>query len=513
MKNLITLLLLIFSSNSLFSQSIGLSFIEKADAFFKQNVIEGNVKYDDLKKDNAELESLVSDIRRADVAGLDSDMEQAFYINAYNILVIYGALKNYPLESVQDIGSFFDKKNIIVSGKKTSLNQLEKDKLLNKFGDPRYHFVLVCGAKGCPPITNFAYHPDRLEEQLEQQTRLALNDNGFLSTEGNTLNLSQIFKWYRSDFGGSKSTIVDFINKYREAKVSADSKINYTNYDWSLNNYNSNSFIGSATTASAGGNNTLRYIVSSTIAKGTSEVKIFNNLYTQKTGSPGDLRDRSTFFTTSISALYGLSNRFNIGINTRYRRVRNDNLPSSAFSVLGSGDSTISSRTGFTAFGPQIRYAPVPKWQNFSIQSSFVFPIGNDLAGSATQPYIDWTGPTWNTQFFNDFPIGSNFSLFTEIDFLIEDIGSGDNINRISTPVTAIFSYNPVANMTLYVLNGYSPYWQENYDYFYQYGAGFKYQFTPNFELELLYTDFTNQFLGDTGGQASTFNLGLRFNI
>ena len=101
-----------------------------------------------------------------------------------------------------------------------------------------------------------------------------------------------------------------------------------------------------------------------------------------------------------------------------------------------SSGSAGSSRQGITALGPQIRYAPVPKWSNFSIQSSFVFPIGSDLTGSDSQPFIDWDGATWNTQVFNDFPIGNSFSLFTEIDFLLEDIG---HINRFFNPSNNYF--------------------------------------------------------------------------
>lgn len=237
-------------------------------------------------------------------------------------------------------------------------------------------------------------------------------------------------------------------------------------------------------------------------------------MYSQKTGNDEELIARSSFFTTSLSLLYGLSNRFNIGISTRFRKVRNQSLPSSAFEVFGS-DEVGSSRNGITAFGPQIRYAPIPSWENFSIQSSFVFPIGSDLTGSATQPFIDWNGATWNTQIFNDFPIGTNFSLFTELDFLFEDIGSFDDgrTNRFSTPVTLIFSYNPNSKTTLYALSGFSPTWAADFDYFAQGGFGAKYQVTPKLEFELLYTKFTNEFLLDTGGQAATYNFGVRFNI
>ncbi|MFK7934541.1 MAG: hypothetical protein AB8G22_13610, partial [Saprospiraceae bacterium] len=66
---------------------------------------------------------------------------------------------------------------------------------------------------------------------------------------------------------------------------------------------------------------------------------------------------------------------------------------------------------------------------------------------------------------------------------------------------------------TLYALGGFSPYWQSDFDYFAQAGLGAKYQFTPNVEIELLYTAFTNEFLQSINGDAATYNLGFRFNL
>lgn len=496
-----------------FGQNIDKTFFNDTHAFLQKNVKNGRVNYAPLKND-AQLKSLIQTIAKADLKGASDATKQAFYINAYNLLVINQAAQRYPLQSVQDIPGFFDRKKNTVGGKSLTLNKLEKDYLLKPYKDARFHFVLVCGALGCPPITNFAYTPEKLEKQLEQQTKLALNDNNFIKVNGNKAELSQIFKWYTGDFGGSTKSILRFINKYRTNKIPASARVSYYNYSWNLNDTaNRTSSLGSS---SALGNNASRYVVSSTIKKGTFEIKVFNNLYTQRTGNEGVLTDRSTFNTTSLSVLYGLTDRFNIGINTRYRRVRNDKLPSSALGVFGNSlEEGESNRQGLTAFGPQIRYAPVPKWQNFSIQSSFVFPIGEDLTGSATQPFIDWKGATWWTQVFNDFPIGTNFSLFTEVDFLLEDIGRSSEgfSNRFSTPATVIFSYNPTPKITLYSLGGFSPFWQTEFDYFVQGGLGAKYQFTPNFEVELLYTDFSNKFLNQIGGQAATYNLGVRVNL
>ena len=512
MKNVLFLIIALLSwTISVDAQSLS-QFFDQSDRFFKTQVENGLVNYAGLKN-NSELKNLIETVENTSLGSASDKERQAFYINAYNLQVINAAAQLYPLNSVQSVGGFFDRKKVRVAGESLTLNQIEKQKLLKPYGDARFHFVLVCGALGCPPITDFAYRPNQLDQQLDQQTRKALNDPQFIRVQGNQVELSQIFDWYASDFGGNKKAVLDYINRYRTNALPTGGKVSYYDYDWNLNDRNAGSSANN--TDNTGSNNASRYIVSSTIPKGTSEVKIFNNLYTQRTGNEGNLTDRSTFFTTSLSYLYGLNNRLNIGLAGRYRRVRNDRLPSSAFAVLGGGRDAVSTRQGLTAIGPQIRYAPVEKWTNFSVQSSFVFPVGEDLAGSADQPYIDWNGATWWTQFFNDFPIGNNFSLFTEIDFLWEDIGSSanGNINRVSTPATLIFSYNPTPKSTLYALGGFSPFWQTNFDYFYQYGAGAKYQITPNFELELLITDFTNDFLNTTDGQAATFNFGVRFNL
>jgi len=179
--------------------------------------------------------------------------------------------------------------------------------------------------------------------------------------------------------------------------------------------------------------------------------------------------------------------------------------------VFGSFEPGLG-RAGITGVGPKVRIAPFPALENFSIQSTFVFPVGENLTGTSELPFIDWNGAIFYTQFFNDISIGNNFSIFTEIDLWIEDIGAG-NLNRVSTPATLILSYFPNPKTTIYAISGFSPFWQETFDYFVQGGAGVKYQITRDFELELLYTGFTNKFLLDTGGNAKTFNFGVRYNL
>ena len=524
------------------------SFLDETDALLKRYVKQGRVDYTGLKA-SGDLQPLIAEIAATNPASLNGNDRKAYLINAYNLLVINQAIANYPLRSVLDVKGFFDGTKHTVGGRKMTLNQLEKELLLKEYDDARLHFVLVCGALGCPPITNFAYTPAKLEAQLNKQTKLALNDPTFLRVNGDKVELSKIFEWYAKDFGGGKSAVMSFINNYRDEAVPTNAKVSYYEYDWTLNKTRGRAAAGRGNSADAigamekeamadgnaargdkdmedkmgippeaplagplsgggGGNNAARYVVSSTIRKGSAEIKIFNNLYSQEAAG-----ERSSFFTTSVSALYGVTNRFNFGFDLRYRRVRYDEAgTASNFAVLTEGGNF--SRTAISGFGPKVRFAPFNNLPNFSVQSALWIPLADELEGGNGARFTDWNKATWFTQIFNDFPIGNNFSLFTELDVVLEDIGGAEgDTNRFSTPFTGIFSYFPTPKATLYGLASYSPFWQENYDYFYQLGVGAKYQFTPNFEIELLATAFDNSFLNSVDGEAGTVNLGIRVNL
>ena len=483
-----------------------LTFFERTNQFMSEHITDGQVNY--AQMDQVALNILMQEIAKTDHTQMTGNERKAYLINAYNLAVLYSVQMHYPVASVQDVPNFFDTKNLEVNGERISLNELEKEILFPAFPDPRLHFVLVCGAIGCPPIINAAYLPETLEAQLDEQTSKALNRAAFIDLKEGDLYWSSLFDWYASDFGGNKVERIEWINRFRSEALTTDLKTKVLPYDWILNEKKET--VSGIADQSA--NNAIRYVVSSTIPKGTTETKIFNNLYTQATGDGSTLLDRSNFFTTFITSLYGVSDRLNVGLEARYRRVSNTRFGTSLLDVFSTNERT-GFRDGFTTIGPKIRWAPVPKWGNFSIQSAFWFPLRDDLEGTDALPYMDWNGATSWTQIFNDFSLGNSFSLFTEVDVLLEDIGSDeDDLNRLSTPVTVIASYFPEPNTTLYVLNGFSPYWKPDLDYFYQAGVGGKYQFSRKFEVELLYTYFTNSFLLENNGRASTFNFGIRIN-
>lgn len=213
---------------------IDATFFKSADGFLKRHVQQNLFDYKGASSD-PKLAQLIKMVESADLTDLNSETKQAFYINAYNLLVIQAAIEEYPIKSVLEVKGFFDTKKHLVAGEKITLNTLEKERLFKLKKDARFHFVLVCGALSCPPLASFAYTPALLENQLESRTKLALNDPNFIRSSRKQVQLSKIFQWYAKDFGGSNGTIIEFINMYRLQKISAGAEIGYYEYNWMIN--------------------------------------------------------------------------------------------------------------------------------------------------------------------------------------------------------------------------------------------------------------------------------------
>ena len=234
MKKNILLLVLTFSSVLGFSQDIN-TFFKKTDAFLNKNVKNGKVAYDAINSNPQDLNELVKLTQNISVAVSDAKNYQAFWINAYNIHVIKGIIDNYPTKSPLDNAGFFDKTKYDIAGKSITLNDIENKLLRAQFKDARFHFVLVCGAIGCPPLINKAYLPNTLNEQMDKQTKIALNGNFLkVNTKKKRVEGSQILEWYKGDFTANGSEI-DYINKYRTEKIPNNFKLSYFDYNWGLN--------------------------------------------------------------------------------------------------------------------------------------------------------------------------------------------------------------------------------------------------------------------------------------
>lgn len=233
-KSIIILIVALISVNG-FSQEIN-SFFNKADTFFKAYVNNGKVDYSKIHNNQNGLNELLKLAETISVSKNDAKTYQAFWINAYNLSVIKGIIDNYPTKSPLDNAGFFDKTTYSLAGKHITLNDIEHKLLRAQFNDARFHFVLVCGAVGCPPLINSAYLPNSLDSQLETQTKKAINGSFIrVNTKKNRVQVSQIMEWYKEDFKMNGMDEIDFINKYKNEKLEGKWKLSYFPYDWNLN--------------------------------------------------------------------------------------------------------------------------------------------------------------------------------------------------------------------------------------------------------------------------------------
>lgn len=229
----------------------------------------GLVDYKALKANRGPLDTFAESIATLDPKTYDSwsDKEKiAFLINAYNALTLVAIIDNYPIQasffrsfafpenSIRQIAGVWDELQFGFLGGKETLDGIEHEILRKKFNEPRIHMALVCAAKGCPVLRNEPFVADRLDEQLDDQSKRFMNNpkQFKIDRSSGTVYLSSIFKWFGEDFVKTYGTdkkftefdptvraVLNFASKYvspedREALKSAKD-IEYLDYDWSLN--------------------------------------------------------------------------------------------------------------------------------------------------------------------------------------------------------------------------------------------------------------------------------------
>lgn len=233
MKNILFLFLLISGSVSAQSTS---TFFDMADNFFERYVDNGKVRYAEIKQNTKPLNDLLNEAKKVKISSESKAEYNAFWINAYNLAVIKGIVNSYPVKSPMDISGFFNEKKYSLGQKSVTLDEIEKQLLLGVFPEEeRFHFVLVCAAKSCPPIIQKAYRPETLEDQLQQQTLKAINDPQFVRVSKDKVEFSELMKWYKKDFTKGKITLIEYANKFRKNKIPAGLSSGFYTYNWELN--------------------------------------------------------------------------------------------------------------------------------------------------------------------------------------------------------------------------------------------------------------------------------------
>jgi len=167
--------------------------------------------------------------------------KKAYWINTYNGLMIQTVIENPEISSVKEIGwgyGVFWRKKYKVGGELLTLNHIEHKILRGQYNDPRIHFAINCASNSCPPIGHRIVTGINLDQQLNDKTRDFINNpaNVMVDHKKRMIVLSKIFKWYKKDFESGGTTLVDYLNKYRDEPILKSSyMIIFQDYDWGLN--------------------------------------------------------------------------------------------------------------------------------------------------------------------------------------------------------------------------------------------------------------------------------------
>lgn len=210
------------------------------DGILKKYVsVNGNVNYKGLSENITDLNKYLALIKsNHPIPSWSSDDKLAYWINAYNAFTIELIIKNYPLNSIKDIKqdnlSAWDMKFIKIGKKVYSLNEIEHNIIRKDFNEPRIHFGVNCASYSCPRLLNRAFTSDNVKVQLEILTKEFINDTKHNKITNKKVELSQIFNWFKEDFT-KDGTLIDYLNKYSNIKISPDAEVKFIEYNWSLN--------------------------------------------------------------------------------------------------------------------------------------------------------------------------------------------------------------------------------------------------------------------------------------
>ena len=183
------------------------------DELLELYVRDGFVYYNALKSDRGRLDRYLAGLdgpAAAAAAAGSPERQRAFWINAYNALVLRTVVNNYPIRgkpgqypsnSIRQIPGAFERTTHRVAGKTVTLDAIEKD-ILTPLGDARVFLALGRGSIGGGRLHSEAFDDSRLEEQLEAVAAETLTRKEVVRVDigGNELSVSPLFSWREPAF-------------------------------------------------------------------------------------------------------------------------------------------------------------------------------------------------------------------------------------------------------------------------------------------------------------------------
>jgi hypothetical protein len=228
-------------------------------------VRDGLVYYRALKSERAKLDAYVAGLADTPIDSAPRDERLAFWLNAYNALVLKTVVDHYPIprrsqdypdRSIRQIPGAFERIQHRVGRKMVTLDEIET-KMFSEFKDPRVYLAIGRGAVGGGRLRSEAFSPATLEAQLTEVPAecVTLRQCVEVDRTNNQINISSIFSWRSQEFiagyasaardpFASRSPIERAVLAFVEPKLLTiekeylaknEFKVAFKPFDWSLN--------------------------------------------------------------------------------------------------------------------------------------------------------------------------------------------------------------------------------------------------------------------------------------
>jgi Protein of unknown function, DUF547 len=231
-------------------------------------VRDGLVYYQALRADRGKLDRYTASLDTPNVVAAymrwSQDQRAAFWLNAYNALVlrtvidhypIRGRASQYPAVSIRQIPGAFERLPYRAAGRSVTLDAIEKT-ILPEFRDPRLYLALGRGAIGSPRLRSEAFSGDRLETQLKNIVKECPTRSEciLLDPTTNVLSVTSVVGWHEAEFVAAYATSTDafplrspveravlafiqpnLLATEREFLTKDMFQVAYSEFDWQLN--------------------------------------------------------------------------------------------------------------------------------------------------------------------------------------------------------------------------------------------------------------------------------------
>jgi hypothetical protein len=181
------------------------------DQILDLHVRDGLVYYRALQSSRGSLDRYVTSLNvpAATYESWPREAKMAFWVNAYNALVLQTVINRYPIRgtssaypaaSIRQISGAFDQKHR-VAGRTVSLDEIEK-KILPEFNEPRLLLALGRGAVGSGRLHSEAYSAARLQAQLDALQTEFVNEQHMLKVDrdAGVMSTTPILSWNQEPF-------------------------------------------------------------------------------------------------------------------------------------------------------------------------------------------------------------------------------------------------------------------------------------------------------------------------